>query len=331
MLLVWSLAFCFLVVSLAHALDLSPEVGAFLAGIGVAQLGGVEELSRRIRPLMNFFIAVFFVWLGAGFDLQSAGGYGPAILAFLAFTIFVKPLLLMVLLTRLGESERTSFLSSIALAQLSEFSLILLAAAVRGGLVGPHVLALVGAVSVSSFMLSSFFLLYGTRLHALAVRRGLGALLRARTTTPDEDARSPPPSGHIIVVGMNDLGLKLARELHGRDEHVLAIDADARRLVGLPCATMTGNVEYEATLEEARLAHAKLVVSALRMASTNALLAVRCQSLGVPVALHVFDHSVAESLAEINSCFLVQPKLEAGRQVLSLLDSLEVSVPPETA
>src|SRR5690606_22607596 len=56
-LLIWSLLWCFLFVLGAEVLGLSLEIGAFLAGISLAQLPFNHELRRRIRPLMNFFIA----------------------------------------------------------------------------------------------------------------------------------------------------------------------------------------------------------------------------------------------------------------------------------
>ena len=58
-LLVWALSWCFLMVFGAHAFHLSLEIGAFLAGMSLAQLPYNEDLRRRVHPLMNFFVAVF--------------------------------------------------------------------------------------------------------------------------------------------------------------------------------------------------------------------------------------------------------------------------------
>ena len=61
---IWALCWCFLVVLLAHQFHLSVEIGAFLAGIAIAQLPIHEDLHRRLHPLMTFFVAVFLVTLG---------------------------------------------------------------------------------------------------------------------------------------------------------------------------------------------------------------------------------------------------------------------------
>jgi Kef-type K+ transport system membrane component KefB len=70
--LIWSLFWCFAFVIASEQLDLSPEIGAFLAGISLAQLPLAHDLRRRLHPLMNFFIAIFFISLGAQMELEAA-------------------------------------------------------------------------------------------------------------------------------------------------------------------------------------------------------------------------------------------------------------------
>ena len=70
---IWALCWCFLVVLLAHQFHLSVEIGAFLAGIAIAQLPIHEDLHRRLHPLMTFFVAVFLVTLGIQMDISVLG------------------------------------------------------------------------------------------------------------------------------------------------------------------------------------------------------------------------------------------------------------------
>lgn len=329
-LLILSLCWCFVIVTLAHLMRLSAEVGAFLAGLSVAQLGCAHELRRRIQPLMSFFIVVFFVSLGAQMELAAALDYWPEAALLSLFVLIGNPFIFMWIIARYGYSERTSFETSVTVAQISEFSFIFAAAGVTSGLIGQPILAVIAVVGVVTFVLSAYLILYNHELYDWIAPTGALRMFQAAR----EEKGTAAPLGlrdHIVIVGMNDLGRKLVIALHERGESVLAIDTDPRRLVDLPGSTMVGNVEYSETLEEAHLGAAKLAVSALRIASTNALFAVRCQNLGVPVSLHVFDHSVAESLSKLESCYLVQPKLEAGHRVLEDLRALGYSSPPEPA
>jgi Kef-type K+ transport system membrane component KefB len=71
-LFVWSLTWCFGFSLAASALGLSVEIGAFVAGVGLAQIDYNHELIRRVRPLTDFFLAVFFVTLGVHMEVGAA-------------------------------------------------------------------------------------------------------------------------------------------------------------------------------------------------------------------------------------------------------------------
>jgi len=122
--------------------------------------------------------------------------------------------------------------------------------------------------------------------------------------------KASPCRDHVILVGMNTLGRELARRLHARSERVLAMDTDPAKLAGLPTATRVGNVEYGSVLEEAGLAEARLLVSALRIEPTNDLLAYRCREAGVACAILVVDLSVVDNLLESDVKYLMIPKVD---------------------
>ncbi|MBM3883534.1 MAG: cation:proton antiporter [Verrucomicrobia bacterium] len=197
-LLVWSLCWCFFVVAAAHALHLSPETGAFLAGLALAQLPFNHDLRRRVHPLMNFFVAVFFVSLGVKMQLGAAYSLWPTALAFTLFVLLGKLAIVMGILARLKFSERTAWSAGLTLSQISEFSFILVAAGVAGGWVGPTVLVLVGLVGLATFSLSSCAIVFSESLFRVAQRLRVLRLFRARPT--DEAApEAPPRSGHVLV------------------------------------------------------------------------------------------------------------------------------------
>ena len=310
MVFIWALSWCFLVVLAAHGLGLSLEIGAFLAGLALAQLPYNEDLRRRVHPLMNFFIAVFFVTLGAGMNFDGAlRQIGPS-LVLAVFVLIGNPLIFMFIIGRMGYGEKTAFSTSVTVAQISEFSFIFVAAGVTAGLVGESVLSITGLVGVITIALSAYMILYSDALYAWCHRWKLLQPFGAADTDDEE----PPASraGHIIVVGMNALGRELVRRLHARDETVLAIDTDPAKLDGLPGDCMLGNVDYRAVRDEAGLPAAKLAVSALQIESTNLLFAYHCRQLGVPCAIHAFDVSLMEELVDVGADYLIAPKIEGA-------------------
>ncbi len=307
--LVWSLCWCFVVVEAAHLLHLSPESGAFLAGVSLAQLPYTHDLRHRIHPLMNFFIAIFFVSLGIRIPLGEAAAQWPTALALTALVMAGKGLAILLPLRALKYSGRTAFFSGLALTQISEFSFILAAIASEAGWIGPAALSVIGLVGLITFTASACALLYQERLYWWVLKLPVGRRLARGGRDPSEPA-TPAWRDHIILVGMNTLGRDLARRLHARGERVLAVDTDPAKLAGLPTATHLGNVEYASVLEEAGLAGARLLVSALRIEPTNDLLAFRCREAGIPCAILVVDLSVVDNLLEADVKYLMIPKVD---------------------
>jgi Kef-type K+ transport system membrane component KefB len=303
---IWSLCWCFALVYVAEVLQLSLEIGAFLAGLSLAQLPYNEELRRRVHPLMSFFIAIFFITLGVRMELGAAATHAGAAVAFSLFVLIGNPFIFMWIIARLGYSERTSFMTSVTVAQISEFSFIFAALGLSTGLIDESILSLVAVVGLVTIAASSYMIIYSEPLY--------GLMRRWRVLRPFRAGQEPEAevgeerSGHVIVVGMNALGKMIVTRLMERGETVLAIDTDPRKLEGLGCDTMHGNVEYESLLEAAHLHSARLLVSALQIEDTNNLLAFRCREANVPASIHAFDRSVVPQLEEIGVSHLMVSK-----------------------
>ncbi len=316
-LFIWALFWCFLLVALAAGFGLSLEIGAFLAGIALAQLPYNEDLALRLKPLMNFFVAVFFVTLGAGMDLGAAVGMGWSAAILSLFVIIGNPFIFFLIISRMGYSERTSFRTSVTVAQISEFSFIFAAVGVTSGLIGDGILSLVAIVGIVTIATSAYMILYSEPLYRFIRKTGLLKPFRARQE--DDGDEREGFAGHIIVVGMNPLGRALAARLHGRGETVVAVDTDERKLAGLPCHTVIGNVEYEAVLLEIGLARARLVVSALQIEDANLLLLHRCKEAGVRCAVHGFENSVVQELLDLGVDYMMTPRIEGALRQREIL------------
>jgi Kef-type K+ transport system membrane component KefB len=309
LLFIWSLSWCFLIVLLAQALQLSVEIGAFLAGLGLAQFPFNANLRRRVHPLMNFCIAVFFVSLGVEMDFGAGAASWRSTAVLALFVLLGKPLLFLWIVPRMGYSRRTSFQAGVTLAQISEFSFILIAMGLQAGLYGTNILSITALVGLVTITGNAYMILYSAPLHRLAERIGLLRWL------PDHPAESEPAdrahrAGHVIVVGMNTLGRELVRRLHARGERVLAIDTDATKLSGLPGDTLSGSVEYASVVQAAGLPRARLLVSALKIEEVNDLLAYRAFCAGVPCAINVMDLDAVDRLLEVNTTYLIVPKVD---------------------
>jgi len=307
MLFLWALCWCFLFVILAELLGLSIEIGAFLAGLSLAQLSCSEDLHRRMRPLVNFFVAVFFISLGAQMEFSSAQEYlfSAAILS--VFVLIGNPLIFILIIARMGYPVRIAFLTSVTVAQISEFSFIFAALGLSSGMINQSILSIIAVVGLITIAVSSYMIIYNHWLYDRLNSFGLFRLLRSGKAVVREDSYQGLEN-HIIVVGLNSMGRTLVHDLHAMGEKVLAIDTDPKKLKGLPSKTMLGNVSYLALLEEANYEKAKLLISTLYIEDVNLLLAYRCRQHSIPVAIHAFDSSMVKDLEELGVDHLINSK-----------------------
>lgn len=316
-LFIFSLAWCFVFVSGAEVLELSPEIGAFLAGMSLAQLRCSHDLRRRVRPLMNFFIAIFFISLGAQMELGAAVDYGWAALLFSIFVLLGKSIGFMWIITRAGYGQRTSFMTSITVAQISEFSFIFAAMVLDVGWIDTAVLSLVMLVGLITMGVSSYMILWGESLYTFVNNRGWLDIFGADADKEPEEIE--PLEGHIIVVGLESMGRGIAKHLADRGETVLGIELDPTRAGDVDFDVLIGNIDYASLVEEANLSKARLVVSTVRGEDSNSLLAWRCHQLGIPAAIHAFDPAVVRQLKELDVAHLIEAKeLSMRRTVASM-------------
>jgi hypothetical protein len=306
---VWSLTWCFLIVLVAELFGLSLEIGAFLAGLSLAQLPYNNDLRRRIHPLMNFFIAVFFVSLGVKMEFSAALDSAGTVALLSLFVIIGNPFIFIFIILRMGYGQRTSFFTAVTVAQISEFSFILVAMGVRSGLVPASILSITALVGLVTITVSAYMILYNAPLYRFVAKTGLLRLF-GRPAVDEAPANPAKPGGHFIVVGLNSLGREIVRLLRARGERVLAIDTDPHKLAGLDCETLLGDAGNPAVLDEAGLSSARLLVSALTIEETNDLLAYRCREAAVPCAVNVMDLSATENLLAMDVGFMLVPKVD---------------------
>lgn len=254
-----SLAWLFAVVAAVSKLGFSIEIAGFMAGLALANSSERFQIASRIAPLRDFFILIFFVILGSSVVFSSVAGLIVPIIVLSLFVLIGNPLIVLIVMGLMGYRKRTSFFSGITVAQISEFSLILVAMGVTVGHVGDDVVAVVTAVGVITIALSVYAI-----MHAHGLYRRLEPFLaifeKKRTTEQDV-----PESGFhqpIILIGGHRTGSVIAESLP-RDD-VLIVDFDpevVRRMSARGYACLFGDARDREIMETANARAARLVVS----------------------------------------------------------------------
>ena len=150
-----AIGWCLGIAQLGHAMGLSHEIGAFVAGVALARSPIATFIAESLKPLRDFFLVMFFFALGAGFPAPVLPEVALAALCLGGSMLVLKPLVFAWLLRREQESARLSQEIGVRLGQLSEFSLLIAVIAREGGVIGVNAAYTIHAATLLTFIVSS--------------------------------------------------------------------------------------------------------------------------------------------------------------------------------
>lgn len=256
-------AWCFIFAIAAEEIGFSIEIGAFLAGVSLANIAYTFEIIPKVKILRDFFITIFFVSLGANLVININLLIFVQLIILSCFVIFFKPLLIAILTGFGGYQKRTSFMTGISLAQISTFSFVLLAAGVELGHIPYDVLSLVTLVGIVAFLVSSYFIVHNNHLYE-HFRPYIGFLQTRKKLRDDMSHLGEGYKGHIVLLGCGQIGLDIVNLLTQLNKQVVVVDYDPKVINAMiqrniPC--MYGDIEDFEILAEINLEEACMVIS----------------------------------------------------------------------
>lgn len=303
----------------SQILGLSMEIGAFVAGVALASTPYRESLSARMVSLRDIMILFFFIELGTSLSFEDAGSQIVLAVILSVFVLVLKPLIVMVIMGLLGYRSQVSFKAGFALAQISEFSLILIALGYSLGQVDSEILSLVTLVAIITITLSTYFILYSDRLYALAAPL-LRRFERARSLdTQREESQAHPLDA--IVIGAGRLGSSVVRGLQDKGGRLLVVDQDPRalRMVrGEGVETLFGDISDPDFAASLPLNEADAVICTVHERSTNLVLleTLRRFHFEGRICLTAMDEVTAQMLAENPDVSVIKPLTMAANTIV---------------
>jgi Kef-type K+ transport system membrane component KefB len=150
----WCLGFA----ELAEQLSLSYEIGAFIAGVMIARNPIALFIVASLKPLRDFFLIIFFVALGANFNLGILPDIWLVAVGLSLIAIVIKPILFRFLLLFSNETSGRSTEIAMRLGQMSEFSLLLAVMATELAVIRAEVSYLIQIATLVSFVFSSYYI-----------------------------------------------------------------------------------------------------------------------------------------------------------------------------
>lgn len=272
LLFLFSIAWVLLLAMLFEFFHISIELGTLLAGITLASFPFAYEMKARMKPLRDFFLLFFFIWIGGQMAFANLAQFWPAILVFSLFVLIGNPIIVMVLMGLMRYSKRTGFLSGLTVAQISEFSLIFVAMGVHLGHLGQDILSLITAVGLVTIFGSTYLVVHSHRLYAW-FSPILKPFERKVRKIDALQVKGKKPY-NVILFGCDRIGSNLLEVLERVGGSLLIIDYNpeiVRRLRRAGYNAQYGDAKDPELLDALNLEKVKMVVSTVPDFEANAL------------------------------------------------------------
>lgn len=299
--------------ALTWAAGLSAALGAFLAGVLIAETEYRHEVALTIEPFKGLLMGLFFISVGMGIDL-AALLREPLWLPLSVIGLLLLKASIAALVLKLGGLSRSQAVEGgLLLGQGGEFAFIVVGAAMaRGELsreVG-HFMMLVVGLS-----------LFATPLIARLGRDLAGFVARIfREDRRDHPIAIPPSlARHVLIAGFGRVGQLVASVLEERDIDYLAVDSDAkevRRWFGRRKVTF-GDASRPELLKKLAIDRAAAVVVTMDQSASalHTVRAIRHLAPGVPIVARARDAAHASGLRDAGANLVVLETLEIGLQL----------------
>ncbi len=327
--LLTSIGWCFGVAALAQVAGLSREMGALVAGMSIAAFPYGHDVTAKLAGIRDFFVTLFFVSLGLKLPLPTLE---TLTLSVITFAIVLASRLVTIVpaawLVRFG--LRTGAIAALNLAQVSEFSLVILGLGVGYGHVTPALQSAVLAAMLVASVLSTYVIMFNDQI-ARPLVRGLQRLFKRERSAGEGDG-SQGPVRDVIVLGCFREGLALLDEIESAlpdwKPRILVIDFNLQlkeRVEGAGFAWAYGDLAHPETLVHLGLERASVILSSIPdtflKGTSNRRLLVHCQQIA-PAAHLVFtaeDAAGAEELLLLGAHEVVLPSQIVASHMITLL------------
>jgi len=202
--------------ALMHALGLSTALGAFVAGVMLADSPYRHELEADVEPFRSILLGLFFIAVGISLDLAVIADRPLLILGLAVMLVAVKAGLIFAVARAFGIKSREAVKLGLLLSQGGEFAFVLFGAGAASALISDAAVSLYSAVVTLSMITTPFLMMVYDRLDR---RRS------SETVRDDLDGPEAAPPGKAIVIGYGRFGQTVAQLLMAKGFDLVLIDS----------------------------------------------------------------------------------------------------------
>jgi CPA2 family monovalent cation:H+ antiporter-2 len=300
--------------AVTQAAGLSLALGAFLAGLLINQSDYAHEMLARLLSLRDAFVALFFVTVGVLIDLRVVVDHIALLGVLVGLVVIGQWAIWTVVALLFRESLSTALLVGVGLAQIGEFSFILVQVARQAGHVGPDLYSATLAASLVTILINAALV----RL----VPRWIGPARLAKGSAPALGLPSAPVlERHVVLCGFGRVGSAIgeALETFGIPYVVIETDPDiVKSLRARNVPAVFGDAAQRVILAAAQADQAALIILAIpeNDRARQAVRRIRALNPTVQILARVHDLAWRARLMEAGAAEVIQPEEEAASTLI---------------
>jgi CPA2 family monovalent cation:H+ antiporter-2 len=305
-----------------HAAGLSLALGAFLAGMMLAETEFRHQIEATIRSYREVLLGLFFITVGMLLDVGLLLRQLPLVTAILAGMLLLKAAVVAIVAKPATKSWFKSLRTGVVVAQGGEFGFALLILLLRRELLDAGIVQPLLAATVLSMVLSPLIIRHNRRITRTLLRESGNP--RTVAVREDQTTLAVAERDHVVICGFGRVGQNIARVLEQTGFEYIALDVDPRRIrlgrqVGDP--VVYGDAGQMRVLQNVGVAHASVVVITFANpdVALRILRAVRELRTDVPILVRTQDDTKLEELQAAGATEVVPETFEASLMLLSHL------------
>jgi CPA2 family monovalent cation:H+ antiporter-2 len=280
----------------AHAYGFSYSLGAFLAGMLIAETKYKYKIESDLIPFRDLLLGLFFITVGLQINLEVISQYYLEIIA-LTITILAAKAIIIFAILRFFTFTKRAVKIALTLAQVGEFSFAIFALAQANGLMSQELNQILVSVAIVSLIFTSLAIRH--------VRSFTNFFLDSSSEVLSEPILSAGMKDHVVVCGYSMLGQKIVRELKRKGLPYVAIEHDQHNVeLGHKRSEVVflGNAQSKHLLEQVYIKDAQSVIIAIDNDEQIRLICESIRALNPDIHIIVkITHSVqVKDLLEIN-------------------------------
>ncbi len=312
-----ALGWCFAIASALQYFGFGIESGALLAGVSLAGTGFQHEIEAKIRSLRDFFLIIFFIVLGTHLTLGAFDSVVVPAIILSAYVLIGNPFIAQVIMRFMGYHSRTAFLAGTTVAQISEFSFIMLAAGIASGYVLPEAMTLATIVGLITIAGSSYLVAYNERIYDK-----FSHLFPQKKHEHDDVQQT---GVEVLMLGYDRMGREILPAVENMTAQYKIIDfnpAVVEQLLTEGKPVMYGDVASDDVLMLAHADKAKLVISTIPDMSVNdaVLDFFQHRHSATSIVVTVKSSADAKRCYDLGATFVIVPSILSGERFGEFLE-----------